>query len=69
MDIKELKNKSIKELHKLLADNRNRLRELRFKDGAKQLKNVRDIRNLKKEIAQILTLLNNKKNVKDIKVE
>ena len=58
MDIKELKNKSISELHKILAEKRERLRELRFKDAAKQLKNIREIRFLRKDAARILTLLN-----------
>ncbi len=69
MKTKELKNKSINDLHRALAENRSKLRELRFKDAAKQLKNVRDIRDLKKEIARILTLLNDKKTAKDMKVE
>ena len=67
MDIKELKNKSIKELHRLLMENRGKLRELRFKDAAKQLKNIRDIRNLKKGIARILTLINKKKSAEEVK--
>ena len=61
MKTKELKNKSINDLHRSLAENRSKLRELRFKDAAKQLKNIRDIRDVKKEIARILTLLNDKK--------
>jgi len=61
MDIKELKNKKVGDLHKFLADSRDKLRELRFKDANKQLKDVREIRGLKKTIAQVLTLLNNKK--------
>ena len=38
---------------------------MRFKIASKQLKNIREIRNIKKEIAQILTLktvMNTKKN-------
>ncbi len=62
MDLKELKTKSNSELQRLLRETRDKLRELRFKDGAKQLKNVRDIRKIKKEIARILTLLNNKQS-------
>jgi len=62
MEFKELKNKSIAELHKLLAETREKSRELRFKDAGKQLKNVREIRVIKKEIAHILTLLNSKKD-------
>jgi ribosomal protein L29 len=62
MDLKELKTKSIPELHNILADLRDKLREFRFKDSNKQLKDVRSIRNLKKEIAQVLTLINKDKN-------
>jgi len=58
MELKELKKKSINELHKLLAEQREKLRELRFKDAGKQLKNVRDLRVVKKEIARIITLIN-----------
>ncbi len=61
MDFKELKKKSESELHKVLADSRAKLRELRFKDANKQLKNVRGIRTIKVVIAQVLTLLNTDK--------
>ncbi len=61
MDFKELKNKKESELHKLLAENRDKLRDLRFKDANKQLKNIREIRSIRMIIAKILTLLNNKK--------
>lgn len=61
MDIKELKNKRESDLHKTLAETREKLRDLRFKDASKQLKNVREIRAVRKTIAQVLSLLNNKK--------
>lgn len=61
MEFKEIKKKSEKELHKLLAEKRDKLRELRFKDANKQLKDVRVIRKTKKTISQILTLLNKNK--------
>ncbi len=64
MDIKELKNKTISELHNTLADSRDKLRVFRFKDSSNQLKNVRDIRVIKKSIARILTLINKDKNNK-----
>ena len=64
MDFKELKIKSEKELHELLMVNRDKLRELRFKDSNRQLKNIREIRVIKKTIANILTLLNKNKEVK-----
>lgn len=64
MDFKEIKNKGEKELHRVLSESRDKLRELRFKDANKQLKNVREIRVLKKTIARVLTLLNTKKSDK-----
>lgn len=60
MEIKELTTKTPAELVKLLAESQEKLRELRFKDSNKQLKNVRSIRVLKQEIARISTLLNKK---------
>ena len=64
MDIKELKIKKVGDLHNSLAETRDKLRELRFKDANKQLKDVREIRTVKKTIARILSLLNNNKNSK-----
>ena len=58
MNFKELKKKTESDLHKILSDSRERLRELRFKDANKQLKNVREIRGLRVTVAQVLTLLN-----------
>ncbi len=60
MEIKELTTKTPAELVKLLAESQEKLRELRFKDSNKQLKNVRSIRVLKQDIARINTLLNKK---------
>ncbi len=65
MDFKELKTKTISELQNILADLRDKLRDFRFKDSSKQLKNIREIRKTKKSIAQVLTLINkNKENKK-----
>jgi ribosomal protein L29 len=61
MDFKELLNKEAKELSALLASEREKLRELRFKDSHQQLKNVREIRSVRQAIAHILTILNKKK--------
>lgn len=61
MDFKELQTKTADELKKLLAFNREKCCELRFKDSNKQLKNIREIRTVKGTIAQILTILNKQK--------
>ncbi len=58
MDIKELKTKSKEELKKLLSDNRDKLRDLKFKVANRQLKDIRGVRKIKREIARILTILN-----------
>ena len=62
MDFKELKKKKESDLHKILAESRDKLRDLRFKDANKQLKNVREIRAVRETIARALTLLNSNKN-------
>ena len=56
MKMTELRQKSKPELYKLLQDSRERLRQLRFNLGSGKVKNVREIRELKKDIARILTL-------------
>lgn len=60
MEFKELKNKKENELQKILNESRDKLRDLRFKDANKQLKNVREIRQIRNMISQVLTLLNRK---------
>jgi len=57
MKFTELRQKPIQDLQKILEDNREKLRELRFGLSTGKVKNVREIRKIKKEIAQILTLL------------
>lgn len=61
MDLKELKTKDKTELLKILDTTREKLRDLRFKDSNKQLKNIREIRADKHLVAQILTLINKQK--------
>lgn len=59
MENSEIKNKSKKDLQELLSEKQDKLRELRFQTNEAQLKNVRGIRMVRKDIAQILTLINN----------
>ncbi|HNV97170.1 MAG TPA: 50S ribosomal protein L29 [bacterium] len=61
MKFKELKEKATKDLHELLKEKREQSRALRFSIFSDQEKHVRKIRSVKKQIAQILTILNNKK--------
>lgn len=60
MKFKELLTKTTAELHKLLSEKREDIRNMNFKLANRSLKNVRDIRNVKRTIAHILTILNKK---------
>ncbi|MFA6422268.1 MAG: 50S ribosomal protein L29 [Candidatus Buchananbacteria bacterium] len=60
MDIKEIKLKPETELQHLLSETRKKLDDLSFKAKQDQLKTVRDIRVVKKDIAKILTVLKQK---------
>ena len=62
MKPQELRQKSKKELQKLLSEKREKLRSLRFDLVSGKVKNVREIREVKKDIARVLTIL----KVKDI---
>lgn len=55
--LQELREKPAAELHKLLKEDRERLRTLRFDLAAGKVKNVREIRSLRKDIARLLTFL------------
>jgi len=62
MKISEIRQKSKKELQELLKSNREKLRQLRFNLTSGKVKNVREIRQIKKDIARILTTLCQKNN-------
>jgi len=57
MKIQELRQRPKGELHKILQDNREKLRQLRFDLVSGKIKNVREVRKIKKDIARILTIL------------
>lgn len=57
MKLRDLNDKTIEELQKLYKDFCIKRQELNFKVASKQMKNVRDLRKLKINIAQILTIL------------
>jgi large subunit ribosomal protein L29 len=54
--MKEIREKNSNELKKDLLERRNKLAKMRFDISAKQVKNHRDFRKIKKEIARILTI-------------
>lgn len=58
MKIRELREKNKEELEKLLEEKREEARKLRFDIASKQIKNKRALRNVKRDGARILTLIN-----------
>lgn len=62
MKITELRKKPETELKKMIAEYRERLRKLRFDLTSGKIKNIREIRDFKKTIARILTILKEKKD-------
>ena len=56
MKASELRQKPKEELQKLLSEKGERLRNLMFDLASGKVKNVREIREIKKDIARILTL-------------
>lgn len=57
MKIQELRRKSIKELQQTLIGLRDKLRELRFNLAGGKVKNIKEIRETKRDIARVSTLL------------
>lgn len=57
MIFKELQQKTPVELQKLLAETRVQLQTQEFKIATKSLTNVREVRTLRRTVAQILTAL------------
>jgi large subunit ribosomal protein L29 len=64
-EFKQLKNLTVNELQKMLLEKREKLRNLRFDLNAGKIKNFSEIKKTKKDIAQILTLINQKKQNKE----
>ena len=57
MDVKSLRAKSAAILLKEIGEAQTRLKELRFKVSTNQLKDVREMRELKRGIARMKTIL------------
>lgn len=67
MKTESLKERSKSELLKLLQEKREKLCKLRFGLSQGKVKNVKEIRGIKKEIARILTRMNQKSKNKNQK--
>lgn len=57
MKAQELKKKSTEELNKLLNDKKSQAVSLKINIAGGNVKNVRELRGLKKDIARMLTIL------------
>ncbi len=66
MKSSELHSQKETELKKLLQEKREKLRQLYFDLASGKVKNVREIRMIKKDIARILTILQETSNKKQI---
>jgi len=61
MKITEIREKNDKELDRILAELRDKVRELRFRIAARRLTDVREVRETRKSIAQIMTVRRSRK--------
>lgn len=57
MKITEIREKGKEELEKILQEKKEAIRKLRFDIASKQVKNHREFRKTKKDVAQIMTVL------------
>ena len=57
MKTNELRRKSKESIEKMIRDQREKLRQLRFDLAAGKVKNIKEIRQTQKEIAQAHTIL------------
>lgn len=60
-DFEQLKSKSHAEMQKELSESQTKLRDLKFDLAAGKVKNVSEIKKLKKVVARLSTLITGKK--------
>lgn len=65
MKVNELRQLSLADLNKKLVALRTKVRELRFSIANNQLSHVKDLQKNKKEIAKILTIINEKRTLSE----
>ena len=66
MKIREIKEMTAKQITEKLSELRAQVRDIRFKVASQQAKNVRELRNNKKTIARLLTVLRTKENEQEV---
>jgi len=59
--LKELRTKEVKELETMVMDLKEKLEKLRFYLKSGKTASIKDIRRIRKEIAVIMTIINEKK--------
>jgi len=59
---KELKQKTAEELTMILKENHEKIRIMRFDLASKKLKNTNELVMLRKQVAQIMTIVKEKNN-------
>lgn len=69
MKVTELRQLNLADLNKKLQELRNKTRELRFSIANNQLSHVKDLDKTKKEIARILTIMNEQRNLSEDKAK
>jgi ribosomal protein L29 len=60
MKIKEISNKTVADLNKLVSERREALRIFRFGGAGAKAKNVKEGRAIRKDIARVLTIIREK---------
>ncbi len=65
MKAKEIREKNVNELEKILKEKRNIAQKLMFDVSVKQMREHRSLRNVKKDIARILTVLEEKRRAEN----
>ena len=62
MEFSELKQKTVGEIKKMLDEKKEQIRKFRFDLAAGKVKNIKEIRAIKKDIARFLTVINKNNN-------
>ena len=63
MEAKELKQRTIEELKSILKQKEEKLSQFSFDLASGKVKNIREIKEAKKDIARILTIINSKSDI------